>query len=194
MAKKREAIIGIEQDRIVRPKEASALTGRSLASMWRDEKAGLFPKRRRIGAKSVGYLMSELTSFLASRPVVTSVNAQLVAKPGPGKQRGRPSNAAKRFMNSMRKAGITPPKNIIADGELHHINTKGNASCLESEWYIFNADFPAAGLYGCGKRNMTRRWVCKVVEKMNDEEKADYDNKMKRMKRQLRAVVGRNKE
>ena len=54
-------------DQIIRPAQAAIMTGRSLASIWRDEHAGTFPKRRRIGKKSVGYLRSELEDWLRTR-------------------------------------------------------------------------------------------------------------------------------
>ncbi|TSK07499.1 MAG: AlpA family phage regulatory protein [Geobacter sp.] len=79
------------QDRVVRPAEAVTITGRSLASMWRDERAGKFPKRLRLGENAVGYRLSELQAWLDSREVVSSDNAKVVA---PGAKRGRKSNTA----------------------------------------------------------------------------------------------------
>lgn len=77
-------------DRIVRPKEVSSMTGRSLASIWRDEKAGSFPSRIRIGQNSVGYRLSDIQDWLASREIVTVENVRPVA---PGSRRGRkPAN------------------------------------------------------------------------------------------------------
>lgn len=46
------------------------LTGRSPASIWRDEKAGRFPRRRRIGVRSVGWLTNEVEAWIESRPTV----------------------------------------------------------------------------------------------------------------------------
>lgn len=82
-------------DRIVRPAEASAITGRSLASIWRDEQAGRFPQRIRIGENAVGYRLSALQTWLDSRETITAENTRVVA---PGAKRGRkrkevPSNA-----------------------------------------------------------------------------------------------------
>lgn len=54
-------------DRIARPAEAVIITGRSLASIHRDEKVGRFPKRIRIGQNAVGYLLSELYAWLEER-------------------------------------------------------------------------------------------------------------------------------
>jgi len=73
-------------DRIVRPKEASTITGRSLASLWRDEQAGTFPHKVRIGTKAVGYRLSELQAWLESRETVSVDNSRPVA---PGSRKGR---------------------------------------------------------------------------------------------------------
>ena len=73
-------------DRIVRPAEASTITGRSPASIWRDEKKGTFPRRLRIGSNSVGYRLSELYEWMESLETVTAGNVIPVA---PGSKRGR---------------------------------------------------------------------------------------------------------
>lgn len=77
-------------ERIVRPAEASLMTGRSLASIWRDEQAGKFPRRIRLGENAVGYRMSELQAWLDSREVIEPGTAKAVA---PGARRGRKPNA-----------------------------------------------------------------------------------------------------
>lgn len=79
-------------DRIVRPAEAATITGRSLASMWRDEQAGTFPPKIRIGANSVGYRLSDIQAWLDSRETVTANNVKIVA---PGARRGRKPSAIK---------------------------------------------------------------------------------------------------
>lgn len=77
----------IVEDRIVRPAEAKIMTGRSLATMWRDEKAGVFPKRRKLGRKgAVGYLLSELQEWINTREIVGPDNVNNVC---PGSRRGR---------------------------------------------------------------------------------------------------------
>ena len=82
--KKRQATTS--EDRIVRPAEAVSITGRSLASIWRDEQAGSFPRKVRIGSNAVGYRLSELQTWLGSRETVTKGNTIAVA---PGARRGR---------------------------------------------------------------------------------------------------------
>ncbi len=51
-------------DKIFRMKELPAITGRSRASLWRDIKAGKFPKPVRLGTNSVGFKASEIQTWL----------------------------------------------------------------------------------------------------------------------------------
>jgi prophage regulatory protein len=55
-------------NRIVRQREALRLTGLSRVTLWRLERAKLFPQRRRIGRQAVGWLASDIDDWLASRP------------------------------------------------------------------------------------------------------------------------------
>ena len=73
-------------ERIVREEERRLITGRSPASQWRDEQAGMAPKRIQIGSNSVGWKLSELMAWIDSRPHATQ---REVAVPAPGKKRGR---------------------------------------------------------------------------------------------------------
>ncbi len=63
----RPVTIPDNMDQIIRPRVMAALTGRSLTSLWRDEKAGLIPKRLRIGAQATGWTKSQYEAWLASR-------------------------------------------------------------------------------------------------------------------------------
>lgn len=55
-------------DRILRVPDVLKLIGLSRSSVWRLEKAGLFPKRKRIGVRAVGWSLEEIQEWLASRP------------------------------------------------------------------------------------------------------------------------------
>lgn len=179
----REGPVVAGQDRIVKPKEASAITGRSLASMWRDEKAGRFPRRRKIGLKAVGYLLTELVTWIEAREVVTPATVQPVATPKPGKRRGRlgkKGEIIERFKNAMIRAGVAPQDGIIADGKLQVIAGDG--------WYILNTEHPAAGLYGSRNMDKPRRWACKKISKMTAEEESDFKIKMEAMKKERKSA------
>lgn len=66
-------------DRIVRPAEQVIITGRSLASIWRDQQAGTYPPSLRIGQNAVGVKLSSLMAWLDSREVITADNVVPVA-------------------------------------------------------------------------------------------------------------------
>jgi len=54
-------------DRIVRERECETITGLSRVTLWRLERAGEFPRRRKITSKCVGWLWSEVAEWLRSR-------------------------------------------------------------------------------------------------------------------------------
>ena len=84
-------------DRIVRPAEAVKITGRSLASIWRDEQAGNFPQKVRIGQNAVGYKLFSLMEWLESREVVTAENVSTICQ---GAARGRKPSVNRKSTSS----------------------------------------------------------------------------------------------
>lgn len=57
-------------DRTVREHECRHLTGLCRTARYELEKKGKFPARRNLGGRAVGWLHSEIQSWLAARPVV----------------------------------------------------------------------------------------------------------------------------
>ncbi|MGP4930430.1 AlpA family transcriptional regulator [uncultured Pseudoalteromonas sp.] len=57
-------------DRILKQREVVKITGMSRPTIWRKEKLGLFPARRDLGARSVGWLESEIKAWMESLPCV----------------------------------------------------------------------------------------------------------------------------
>ena len=82
----KKVAIATTADRIVRPAEQVLITGRSLASIWRDQQAGTYPPNVRIGQNAVGVRLSALMKWLDSRETITADNVVPVA---PGSKRGR---------------------------------------------------------------------------------------------------------
>jgi len=58
------------ETRLIRMPELMHMTGLGRTSIWRKEKAGAFPRRRRLGPNSVAWLLSEVQAWLRSREVV----------------------------------------------------------------------------------------------------------------------------
>ncbi len=54
-------------ERVVREPECKRRTGLSRTTRWRLERAGKFPRRRRLSANAIGWFESELVSWIASR-------------------------------------------------------------------------------------------------------------------------------
>ena len=52
---------------IIRPSQMKAVIGLSRAMVYRLEAAGKFPRRRKLGENSVGWLRSEVEEWLKSR-------------------------------------------------------------------------------------------------------------------------------
>jgi prophage regulatory protein len=59
-------------NRILRLKDVATLVGVSETTIWRLEKAGEFPARRRISGNSVGYLASDIQKWIESREPVAA--------------------------------------------------------------------------------------------------------------------------
>lgn len=60
-------------DRILRQSEVLARTGLGRTTLWRLEKRGEFPARRRITGNIVGWPASEVEEWIRSRPVAPDV-------------------------------------------------------------------------------------------------------------------------
>ena len=64
----RETTTGL--DRVVSVAEAASIVGCHEVTLYRWERSGIFPSRRRIGQAAVGYLASDLANWMKSRPKV----------------------------------------------------------------------------------------------------------------------------
>lgn len=53
--------------RILRKAQVLEMTGLSYSTVWRLEKAGQFPARRQLGAKSVGWIAKEVENWILTR-------------------------------------------------------------------------------------------------------------------------------
>jgi prophage regulatory protein len=56
----------IQNDRIIRLPEVKDRTGASETSIWRWEQDETFPKRIKIGARMVGWRLSEVNAWIAA--------------------------------------------------------------------------------------------------------------------------------
>ncbi len=57
----------VPPDRFIREPECRRLTGLSRTTRWRLERVGQFPRRRNISPNAVGWLASEIQSWIYAR-------------------------------------------------------------------------------------------------------------------------------
>ncbi|MEO8313384.1 MAG: AlpA family phage regulatory protein [Pseudomonadota bacterium] len=55
---------------LLRIRQVQSVTSLSRMTIYRLERAGLFPRRRQLGSNSVGWLDDEIHEWLRSRPAV----------------------------------------------------------------------------------------------------------------------------
>jgi len=55
-------------EKILRPKDIQKIIGLSRTTIWRLEQRGLFPLRRQLGARIVGWLEVDISAWLESLP------------------------------------------------------------------------------------------------------------------------------
>lgn len=65
-------------------------------------------------------------------------------------------NAPEGFRAAMRSAGIDYAGRIETDGTLHRVKAEGDRH--PNSWYILHAGPPAAGAFGCWKRDLKETW------------------------------------
>lgn len=63
------------EERVIREAECRKLTGICRTTRYMMEKEGLFPARRKLGGRSVGWLLSEILEWQRQQPRVISKKA-----------------------------------------------------------------------------------------------------------------------
>ncbi|MBI4664447.1 MAG: DUF3631 domain-containing protein [Verrucomicrobia bacterium] len=76
-------------------------------------------------------------------------------------------NPVESFRAAMGKAGLAFTGAILADGELHRFKATGDLAC--NCWYVLHGDSPAAGAFGCWKRNVKENW-CECARQLSQAE------------------------
>ncbi|MBP7766231.1 MAG: toprim domain-containing protein [Syntrophaceae bacterium] len=95
------------------------------------------------------------------------------------------------FKQAMSVAGVEPPAEIVADGELHRFTVPGDQAHSRNGWYIFHGDPPAAGAFGCWKRGISEMWCSKTSQSMTPAERSAYTAKMEAVKQKRKKELKR---
>ena len=66
-------------------------------------------------------------------------------------------NFKQQFRNAMIESGITPPADVIDDGEIHRFSTNERTENRDG-WYVLHGDGIPAGEYGCWRTLIQSKW------------------------------------
>ena len=81
------------------------------------------------------------------------------------------------FLAAIVAAGLTPPYEIIADGEIHRFSTSGRVDD-DAGWYAFRDDVVAGGTFGCWRSDQMLHWCSKSTGEMTQAELVLYQDRV----------------
>ncbi len=88
---------------------------------------------------------------------------------------GKP--ALEQFRDAMLENGITPPENIISDGEFHRFSTNGKPNG-GAGWYVFNEGNMPTGSFGDDRTGVkVKSWRANLGRALSATEKSDFKRK-----------------
>ena len=87
------------------------------------------------------------------------------------------------FRLAIAAAGLTPPTEIIDDGEIHRFSTSSKPT-NKNGWYMLHTDGIAAGVFGDWREGFTQNWCSKADTSMTDAERFTHRERVKAMQRQ----------
>jgi putative DNA primase/helicase len=86
-------------------------------------------------------------------------------------------NPIYQFQDAISQAGLTPPTDIIADGDIHRFSSNGKPS-NKNGWYIFHGDEPCVGIFGDWSKDFQAKWRTDIGRPYSAEEIKAYRLKM----------------
>ena len=92
-------------------------------------------------------------------------------------------DATHEFREAIRAAGLTPPEEIQADGELHRFPSNGKRSDLAG-WYVLHGDGVPAGAFGCWRSGLAENWRADIGRTLTNAEREQHRQRMESMRRQ----------
>lgn len=90
------------------------------------------------------------------------------------------------FINAIQQSGMTAPKQVLADGEIHRFSSNGKTTD-EAGWYVLHDDGIAAGSYGDWRTGFNQTWRADVGRQLTPPEQAAYNSRINAMKEKREA-------
>lgn len=83
------------------------------------------------------------------------------------------------FQAEMMHQGITPPDEVIGDGNLHRFHVKGDRGISKNGWYVLHLDGTPSGVYGSWKKGTFWKWCSKQWINMSSLERQEQSDRIK---------------
>ena len=98
------------------------------------------------------------------------------------------------FKQSLLQSGISPPDEIIPDGNIHRFAVAGDKWGAKSGWYVLYDDEVPAGAYGDWRQDINETWCSKETTRMTEAERAEHAERIAWARRQSEAERKRLQE
>ena len=92
------------------------------------------------------------------------------------------------FIGTIRVAGLTPPRTVIADGKVHRFASNGK-SHDDAGWYVLhpgkpdvndpNAGYPAVGVFACWRAGIKQTWCSRERRTLSAEERRAFAKRVR---------------
>jgi putative DNA primase/helicase len=90
----------------------------------------------------------------------------------------RPSDnrfeAVDAFRDAIANTGLTPPDQILGDGQLHRFSSNGRRGD-DAGWYVLHQDRFVAGAFGCWRAGVSRSWCARGCQ-FSADERSQFDD------------------
>ncbi|SVC90091.1 uncharacterized protein METZ01_LOCUS342945, partial [marine metagenome] len=97
-----------------------------------------------------------------------------------------------RFQSEIIKSGLEPPREILADGQIHRFSSNGKTTD-NAGWYVIFTDGIPAGAFGCWRTGINIRWSSVNEAKLNQSQKLEFNKKIEEAKKLREQEEERNR-
>ena len=94
------------------------------------------------------------------------------------------------FREAIEQAGLTPPSEILPDGQFHRFASNGDPDD-DAGWYKLHSDGLPAGAFGCFRSLATQKWCAKSDQQMTPAERTATRSRIDKIQRQREAAERR---
>ena len=88
-----------------------------------------------------------------------------------------PVDLEAQLRDAIEEAGLTPPAEIMADGNIHRFASNGSPRD-DAGWYVVYPDGIPAGTFGCWRTDVKRTWRADIGRPLTDTEREQHRTKV----------------